>query len=389
MIAALREKKPLKARRLFQPQVQGTASVKSNEDSGLTTATINGSLVTAVLLDTGADTLLVSKAVIEALELQGAFVNIAIEKYARMLLPVGESHLMVTRRVRFDDIILGTSAGDLILHDLVCWILEDDRPFSLTIGRPVLNRLGFSTDHLLATARETSEHWDVFESMDGPASGIDSQESRLNRAHKLTSEALHEGQDHEIDEPDRLVMTPTPKADAEAVRKALDEQLMAARQNGLPPVETDHLAVILETYEDCFRVSFGRDPPVSVSPPKVRLKADARTIKAKARRYPPEHRAFIEDHMNDLMEHGLVFENHRSRWSSAPRIVNKKDPGDYGTTVDTRAVNALTEPMPWPMPDLEADLGKIDGSTCYFNYIVFECTGNFLWTPSPRSCLLL
>ncbi|GMF18364.1 unnamed protein product [Phytophthora fragariaefolia] len=35
-------------------------------------------------------------------------------------------------------------------------------------------------------------------------------------------------------------------------------------------------------------------------------------------------------------------------------------------TVDTRAVNALTEPMPWPMPDIEADLAQVEDSDAYF-----------------------
>lgn len=61
----------------------------------------------------------------------------------------------------------------------------------------------------------------------------------------------------------------------------------------------------------------------------------------------------------------LVRVYYRSRWASAPRIVAKSEPGAYRMTVDTRAVNAVTEPMPWPMHDLEVDSGKLNGSEFY------------------------
>lgn len=45
--------------------------------------------------------------------------------------------------------------------------------------------------------------------------------------------------------------------------------------------------------------------------------------------------------------------------------MTKRPPDDYRMTVDTRAANALTEPMPWPMPDLEGDLTQVEESDSY------------------------
>ena len=111
-------------------------------------------------------------------------------------------------------------------------------------------------------------------------------------------------------------------------------------------VAAERLRGLLATYEDVFRLEFGQDPPVRVEPLQVRLKEGAVPVKCKQRRYPPVHREFLDNHVRELMGAGLVYENHRSRWASPPRIVAKKDPGQYRMTVDTRGVNAMTEPMP-------------------------------------------
>ncbi|KAG6574672.1 DNA/RNA polymerase [Phytophthora cinnamomi] len=81
--------------------------------------------------------------------------------------------------------------------------------------------------------------------------------------------------------------------------------------------------------------------------------------------------AFLDRHTAKLLEFGLVFLNHRSRWASTPRIVRKKeqdsDPtADPRMTIDTRGVNERTEAMPWPMPVLEVVLGALEGAKVFF-----------------------
>lgn len=48
--------------------------------------------------------------------------------------------------------------------------------------------------------------------------------------------------------------------------------------------------------------------------------------------------------------------------STRPRVVQKKDV-DLHMTVDHSAVNAIVDALPWPMPDLEADLANAAGSS--------------------------
>ncbi|GMF56130.1 unnamed protein product [Phytophthora fragariaefolia] len=104
----------------------------------------------------------------------------------------------------------------------------------------------------------------------------------------------------------------------------------------------------------------------------MRLKPDARPVKAMLRRYPPLYEAFLEDHVQQLLETGLVKMNSDSRWASAPRVVPKKST-ELRMTADQRAAKALTDPLVWPMPDLESDLSKVEGSKFYFDADVLRC----------------
>jgi hypothetical protein len=80
----------------------------------------------------------------------------------------------------------------------------------------------------------------------------------------------------------------------------------------------------------------------------VTLRADVTPAKAKCRRLAPVFQVYLEGHMEELVKFGLMYLNNDSQWSSAPRIVAKKEPGAYRMTVDLRAVNALTvRPYPY------------------------------------------
>ncbi|POM60167.1 LOW QUALITY PROTEIN: hypothetical protein PHPALM_31012 [Phytophthora palmivora] len=75
---------------------------------------------------------------------------------------------------------------------------------------------------------------------------------------------------------------------------------------------------------------------------------------------------FLERHVEELLEAGLVCVNNSSRYASPPRVIPKVQPRDYRMTVDTWAVNALTEPLLWPMPHLEVAITLLDGARVFF-----------------------
>ncbi|OWZ24728.1 hypothetical protein PHMEG_000162 [Phytophthora megakarya] len=254
---------------------------------------------------------------------------------------------------------------DAILRNLDCFVHEEDETIALTISRLVMQQLGYSTDGLLAAARKRQEEYCLTDD-----SLPHDESTPLVRMQAVRVRVLQNDVD-DSDDVDELVTTPTLAATTTtAVQEALALKLQEARVNGLPDPEGDELRDLLLRYVDVFCLSFGNDSPVRVPPLQVRLKEGVRPVKAKARRLPPAHKRYLEEHIRELEEHGLLVKNYRGRWASAPRIVTKRPPDDYRMTVDTRAVNALTDPMPWPMPDIEGDLAQVEESNSYF---IIDC----------------
>jgi hypothetical protein len=72
------------------------------------------------------------------------------------------------------------------------------------------------------------------------------------------------------------------------------------------------------------------------------------------------------EHVAALEANTMVYLNNRATWASAPRIVSKNEPGALRMTIDSRLINACIEPMPWPMPNLDAAMVTLVGTTVYF-----------------------
>ncbi|EGZ18872.1 hypothetical protein PHYSODRAFT_498504, partial [Phytophthora sojae] len=89
------------------------------------------------------------------------------------------------------------------------------------------------------------------------------------------------------------------------------------------------LKTSLEQHKAEFCVVFGLTPPVDVPPLRVQLQPHAIPVRCSARRYAPMERAFMDAHLAELGDLGLVYRNYNSRWASAPRIVPKPPPADF------------------------------------------------------------
>lgn len=89
------------------------------------------------MLDTGADTSLVARGVLEALENMGKVLSIS-PVVAVTLSPAGKGTIGVARAVTFREIILTTSAGPLMLRNLSFYVEEDNLSMEVIVGRPVM-----------------------------------------------------------------------------------------------------------------------------------------------------------------------------------------------------------------------------------------------------------
>ncbi|KAJ0393598.1 hypothetical protein ATCC90586_001342 [Pythium insidiosum] len=217
----------------------------------------------------------------------------------------------------------GASASDA----KACYVDEGDGSKDLTVGRPVMRILGYSTAELLVRARDAQSEWELA-GMSKAGAGPELEPTPLQRVCRLA--ATERGADSlGTEDMERHTARPTvpcmKPTTLDAVVRHLEAKRDTALRMGLSWSGQQRLRAILYVRADNFRVEFGHDPPVRVAPMQVRLKPGAVPVRAQPRRYSRNDRAFLDRHTAVLLEHGLVTLNHRSRWASAPRIVRKKE----------------------------------------------------------------
>ena len=122
---------------------------------------------------------------------------------------------------------------------------------------------------------------------------------------------------------------------------------------------------LMDQFREVFRIKLGRDPPASVRPLQIALKAKAGVRRASQRRYAPPQHDFICSTIKKLEKVGAVYKNPTSQWASPALAVAKPCKEGFRFTVDLRGPNADTEPIVSAMPHLESLLQSVQGSTCF------------------------
>uniref|UniRef100_H3GQQ9 Reverse transcriptase/retrotransposon-derived protein RNase H-like domain-containing protein n=1 Tax=Phytophthora ramorum TaxID=164328 RepID=H3GQQ9_PHYRM len=342
LLQALRERREatldISVRRfaVVEPEESPMQQEDADDDRGAVAADVDGQAVTALLLDSGADTSLVACGVLDELRNSGKDVPVRMVDGVR-LNPMGGHEIQVQRQVTFKEVVLTTSAGPLMPRNLACYVEEDNASLELTVGRPVMNILGYWTDKLLAKAKDARSEWEVGD-LQQECSGEEVPPTALQRVCRLqvldrdpllTAEASDDVERYETRTSLPTIRPTTP----DEVVLYLEKKVEVTTEMDLTLDGRVKLHAILHYRVDCFQLEFGNDLPVKVAPMQVRLKPDAQPVRDQPRCYSPNDPS--------LLEHGLVFKNHRSRWASAPRIVRKReqdtDPtADPRITIDTR-----------------------------------------------------
>lgn len=167
--------------------------------------------------------------------------------------------------------------------------------------------------------------------------------------------------------------------DEEEICKAISTMLRGAEEQGATASELDRLRTVLRAHENVWRLKLRGDAPAEVTPLEVRVRADARPVRARPRRYTPEQREFMKQFVDQLLKYGLVYRNSNARWASAVHPVARPhakvdDPllKRYRFTVDLRPVNAVTIPLMWPMPHLEGMLASLRGARVFATLDLFN-----------------
>ncbi|POM77199.1 hypothetical protein PHPALM_5452 [Phytophthora palmivora] len=209
------------------------------------------------LLDSGAETTVVTRGLIR--ELQKHNVPLRMTKGSpNILCPFGSKATRVWWQVVLDKIELSTAAGPLMLRHLRAWVHEGEREVpSLILSQHVMKKLGYSVEAILSQARERQEEWDLNELETGDYS------SGVSRVCRVSSQVAWSDNFVGLDDEMR---TATPELKA---KPRDDARVAAAEQAGLSSASLKKLGELLVRYEDVFRLSFGKDPPVRVAPLKV------------------------------------------------------------------------------------------------------------------------
>ena len=100
-----------------------------------------------------------------------------------------------------------------------------------------------------------------------------------------------------------------PAEEKEGRNRALADSVRQAEQQGLSAEGAFHLRDILARRVDTFRRALCGDTPANVEPMRVMLKPQAKTVKAKSRRYDPVNTGWRGACIAALLAFGLVFEN--------------------------------------------------------------------------------
>ncbi|GMF32160.1 unnamed protein product [Phytophthora fragariaefolia] len=231
-----------------------------------------------------------------------------------------------------------------------------------------MERLGYLVNAILAKACDTQREWDLQDL--GGGEGADAIRLIRDRTLLEIRPGAQQPVGPALDDAEWRTATTEfglhgEDTDAQ-VAAILAERVEEAAAAGLNAEQVEILSALLYEYRDVFRVSFGSDPPVRVEPQRVRLREGAAPVRINARRYPPTHMEYLDQHVQELLDNGLAYVNPSSRWASPPRIVPKNEPDTFRMTVDLRAVNERTGTVQWPMPMLDSALGLLEGFTCYF-----------------------
>lgn len=318
-------------------------TLSCDQDSDLPRVRINESISVPCHIDDGADLPVISGALWRRLNTDTTTLNSPL----RCELPFqsGNNHAVIcTMKTSLNlELYMPKAVDRPIKRQSVDFIVADvEMPIEILLGKSFLKDLGIDVEHQLtqlAQDQDISKHPSLSTSFPEP------RETDTADTHDFQGD------------PDTL--------------KALDDMIERAFSAGLPREYGTRFHLMVRKY-DIWRTRLGSDPPADVPPMKITLKPGAPSLKAANRRYPPMYREFMNKRLAELEEFGLVFRNNTSRYSSAVHVVPKVDkPTDIDTdlrwTVDLREINKWTDPITWPMPNLDVISESVSRSRIFGN----------------------
>ena len=338
---------------------------QTSESSILFNATYADRVRDIVVADIGADINLMGEILLNKLQCAGAKVHVTDlprpmrYRMAAGTTPKGENAEIVCERTVVADLKLHVRHGSTLVLRNLRWLVTKQDVGEPLLGRPTLEALGLNCADILASAADRlngeTDLRDLYPDL------IPAPEGKVAR---LVQEGVfhsNKGIDDMEDEEWLDIGEDNPEEKAAATEKLIQE----AVSNGISKTGQAELRRIVAEYDDVLRLRLGAGPPADVQPMKLELSDNVRPVQARPRRYPPDKRDFMERYTGKLLEYGFVRITNNADWVAAPLIVSKAPPANFRLTVDLRPVNAVTKPMVWPMPNLDAEIADMKYSKCF------------------------
>ena len=97
---------------------------------------------------------------------------------------------------------------------------------------------------------------------------------------------------------------------------------------------------------------------------------DSKPFRQPMRRYPPAHLKAIDEHLQEMLQQGVITPT-SSPWASNVVLAKKKD-GTYRCCIDFRQLNNMTKKDAYPLPRTDACLDALSGC-CLFSTFDMRC----------------
>ncbi|RHZ34826.1 hypothetical protein DYB26_014143, partial [Aphanomyces astaci] len=256
-------KKPAWSKRLKDPGLpHGTLPGRVNDED--ITATV------PVLLDSGSGCAAITSR------------GLATPLTASMPQPMegfGQVSMLLTVYIIVNKIVLGMVDGPSTLLQVSAWIDETDDGVNITLGRKVMETVGYDLEGFLKIAREQFDVWDLADTV----ATNDSAPTAFQRVFKTWHRGTVDGPDPVVDDEDDNTAAYAPDADHDVVVKdLLLDAVRAAQVNGLSEAGTREVHSLVVAAIDVFRVAPRNEPPVDIEPLKVVLQQGAVPVRCAA-----------------------------------------------------------------------------------------------------------
>ena len=239
------------------------------------------------------------------------------------------------------DVCLFTVAGRTIIRNVSFYVI-DEPLLEILIGLEILERLGISPMQVLIAKQKSL----------GGLLEVDAQQQQSSSS-----------EDDIDDEGDPTENSIKGVSHPDLIAEGMEHLVADALKEGLPIELESELRRVIFSHRAIWENDLSA--PALVHPMILQMKPGAAPVRCAARRYTPEQSNWLRAHVKTLLDQGLIYRNHDSRWSSPAIVVKKPHGAGFRLCVDLRAVNALTESSAWPMPMIEVVLGKLQGSKCF------------------------